>query len=124
MVNLTLDYLRGRRMWLVQNFVVWGDCYGDEFIFLYTQIDSSSKRIVFNNSFLGGDVQEVSFCTLYDFKKNQLPATINHPKVVVLPRKEPFCFVLGSETECGFKIAKKKGTKENGLIDLLIVEMG
>ncbi|KPL02707.1 MAG: hypothetical protein AMJ90_05000 [candidate division Zixibacteria bacterium SM23_73_2] len=124
MANLTLDYLRGRRMWLVRNFVVWGEGYGDDFLFLYTQLDSPDKRIVFNNSFLGGEAQEVNFSSLYDFKGNQLPATIDHPKVVVLPRKEPFCFVLGSETESGFKISRKKGAEENGLVDLLIVEMG
>ncbi len=123
MANLTLDYLRGRRMWLVQNFVVWGDCWGDDFLFLYTQVDSPGKRIVFSSTFLGGETQNVSFSSLCDFRGNQLPATINGPKVVVLPKKEPFCFVLGSETESGFKIAKKKGSKEDGLVDLLIVEL-
>lgn len=124
MANLTLDYLRGRRMWLVQNFVVWGGCCGEDFFFLYTQVDSQGKRIVFNKTFLGGETQDVSFPSLYDFKGNQLPAAINHPKVVVLPKKELFCFVLGSETESDFKIAKEKGSKEDGLVDLLIVEMG
>lgn len=125
MSNLTLNYLLGKRMWVVQNFVVWGEVGGDDFTFLYTQIEEASKRICFNQSYLGGKEQWVNFSSLYDWKGNNLPSNIEHPKVLVLPKREVACFLVGQETFQGFKIAKSvSGGSEDGLVDFLIVEMG
>jgi len=125
MSNVTLNYLLGKRMWVVQNFSVWGETGRDDFLFLYTQIDSPSKRICFNQSYLGGKEQWVNFSSLYDWKGNNLPSNIEHPKVLVLSKKEVDCFIVGQETSGGFKIAKLvSGGSEDGLVDLLIVEMG
>jgi len=124
LMNITLDYLRGRRTWVVPNFVVWGDWSLYSFLLFYTEMGATSKRIVFNKSTLGGLDQTVNFSSLYDFKGNQLPATINHPKVIVLPKNEVFCLVVGQETETGFRLAKLSESSQTGLVDLMIVEMG
>jgi len=123
-MNITLDYLRGRRIWVVPNFVVWGDWSLYSFLLFYTEMGATTKRIVFNKSTLGGLDQTVSFASLYDFRGNQLPATINNPKVIVLPKNEVLCIVVGTEAETGFRIAKVPESPGTGLVDLMIVEMG
>jgi hypothetical protein len=122
-MNITLDYLRGRRTWVVPNFVVWGDWSLYSFLLFYTETGANSKRIVFNKSTLGGLDQTVNFSSLYDFKGNQLPTTINHPKVIVLSKNEVSCLVVGQETDTGFRLAKLSESSQTGLVDLMIVEM-
>ncbi|MCJ7507325.1 MAG: hypothetical protein MUO85_01170 [candidate division Zixibacteria bacterium] len=123
-MNITLDYLRGKRSWLVTNFVVWGDYYSSQFLCFYTEVGESSKRIIFDQVSLGGFDQSVNFADLYDYKGNNLPSAISNPKVMVLFKNEVYCFVVGQETDFGFKIAKLSGTQASGLVDLLILEMG
>jgi hypothetical protein len=123
-MNITLDYLRGRRTWVVPNFVVWGDWSLYSFLLFYVEMGTNSKRILFNKSTLGGLDQTVNFSNLYDFRGNQLPVTIKNPKVIVLPKNEVLCLVAGTETDTGFRIAKFSESSQTGLVDLMIVEMG
>jgi hypothetical protein len=123
-MNITLDYLRGRRTWVVPNFVVWGDWSLACFLLLYTEMGETSKRVMLARNNLGGLDQSVAFEALYDFRGNQLPQMINHPKVMVMPKNEVNCFVVGTETETGFRIARFSGSEKTGLVDLMIVEMG
>jgi hypothetical protein len=124
LMNITLDYLRGRRIWVVPNFVVWGDWSLYSFLLLYTEIGAGSKRIVFGKSTLGGLDQTVNFSSLYDLRGNQLPEMISNPKVIVLPKNEVLCLVVGAEANTGFRIAKLSESSSTGLVDLMIVEMG
>lgn len=123
-MNITLDYLRGRRTWVVPNFVVWGDWSLASFLLLYTEIGETSKRVMLARNNLGGLDQSVTFETLYDFRGNRLPQTISNPKVMVMPKNEVNCFVVGTETDTGFRIARFSGSEKTGLVDLTIVEMG
>ena len=123
-MNITLDYLRGRRTWVVPNFVVWGDWSLASFLLLYTEMGETSKRVMLAKNNLGGLDQMVNFSGLYDFRGNQLPEVIGNPKVIVMPKNEVNCFVVGTETDTGFRIAKFPGSEETGLVDLMIVEMG
>ena len=123
-MNVTLDYLRGRRTWAVPNFVVWGDWSLASFFLLYTEMGDTSKRVMLAKNNLGGLDQTVNFSDLYDFRGNQLPQTIVSPKVMVMPKNEVNCFVVGTEIDTGFRIAKFSGAEKTGLVDLIIVEMG
>ena len=123
-MNITLDYLRGRRTWVVPNFVVWGDWSLASFLLLYTEMGEASKRVALAKNNLGGLDQMVNFSDLYDFRGNRLPEAIGNPKVIVMPKNEVNCFVVGTETDTGFKIAKFSGSEKTGLVDLMIVEMG
>jgi len=123
-MNITLDYLRGRRTWLVPNFVVWGDWSLASFLLLYTEMGETSKRVMLAKNNLGGLDQVVNFSDLYDFRGNQLPELIGNPKVIVMPKDEVNCFVVGTETDTGFRIARFSGSEKTGLVDLMIVEMG
>lgn len=122
-MNITLDYLRGRRTWVVPNFVVWGDWSLASFLLLYTETGETNKRIMLAENNLGGLDQLVSFSKLFDFKGNRLPEVISHPKVIVLPKNEVNCFVVGTETETGFRIARSSDEGKTGLVDLMVVEM-
>jgi len=123
-MNITLDYLRGRRTWVVPNFVVWGDWSLASFLLLYTEMGETSKRVILAKNNLGGLDQAVNFSDLYDFRGNQLPEVIANPKVMVMPKNEVNCFVVGTETDTGFRIARFSGSEKTGLVDLMIVEMG
>jgi hypothetical protein len=123
-LNITLDYLRGRRTWVVPNFVVWGDWSLASFLLLYTEAGETSKRVMLAKNNLGGLDQTVSFFDLYDFRGNKLPQEIASPKVMIMPKNEVNCFVVGPETDTGFRIARFSGSQKTGLVDLTIVEMG
>jgi hypothetical protein len=122
-MNVTLDYLRGRRTWVVPNFVVWGDWSLASFLLLYTEMGETSKRVMLAKNNLGGLDQMVNFSNLYDFRGNQLPEVITSPKVIVIPKNEVNCFVVGTETDTGFRIARFSGSEKTGLVDLMVVEM-
>lgn len=122
-MNITLDYLRGRRVWLIKNLSVWGKYSAVDLLLVHTELGEGYKRIVFNQIDLGGEAQVVDFSSLYDYKGNQVPSEIKSPKVLVMPKNEVFCLVT-EESNFGFKIAKENSSLENGLVDLLIIEMG
>ncbi|MDP3025553.1 MAG: hypothetical protein Q8O10_08470 [candidate division Zixibacteria bacterium] len=121
-MNITLDYLRGRRVWLVKNFCIWGEYSAVDLLLVHTEIGETSKRIIMDRVSLGGKEQEVNFDSLYDFKGNKLPQQISSPKVLALPSNEVSCMVM-EEFNSGFKIAKRSDSVENGLVDLLIFEL-
>jgi hypothetical protein len=122
-MNITLDYLRGRRIWLVKNFSVWGRYSAFELLFVCSEQEEGSKRIVFNRVDIGGEAQVAEFSSLYDYKGNQVPSEIKSPKVIPLPRNETFCLIV-EESNYDFKISRENSSMENGLVDLLIIEMG
>jgi len=121
-MNITLDYLRGNRKFLITDFVVYGDYTSAESGILYTEDLPGNKRIIFAHEFISEDEQKVSFSSLYDYKNNQLPAVLSSAKVIILPKNDVHCFLVGAETQTGFKIARSDPDK-TGLVDLLIMEM-
>src|SRR3990170_8108390 len=123
-MNITLDYLRGRRVWVVNNFSVYGEYSAVTPVLVWSEMGASSHRIIFSREILGGFEQAVSFAQLYDFRGNQLPLSIASPKVIILQKNEVDCLVVGQETQTGFKIAKLSQTEQNGMVDLVIVENG
>ncbi len=102
---------------------MWGEYSAVDLLLVHTEVGESSKQILLDRVTLGGKEQEVSFDSLYDFKGNQLPQQIVSPKVLALPLNEVSCMVI-EESDSGFKIAKGSDSSENGLVDLLIFELG
>jgi hypothetical protein len=123
-MNSTLAYLRGRRLWVVENLVVWGSISAYSGNFLVTDDLGSDKRLLFWNVSMGGDLQQVSFGDLFDVNGNQLPASISRPKVVVLAKNEVAVAIIGRESDTMFTIAKTVDVSTSGLVDLLIFEVG
>lgn len=109
---------------MVDNFSVYGEFSAVTPLLLWTEIGDTSKRIIFAREILGGLEQVVNFSSLYDLKGNQLPATINSPKVMLLQKNEVTCLVVGPETNAQFKIAKLTESQTAGIVDLVIMENG
>jgi hypothetical protein len=122
-MNTTLAILRGRRMWVVENVTVWGNLSAFAGNFLVTEETDSEKRLLFWQVTLGGDVQRIDFGDLTDHRGNKLPAVLNKPKVVVLPKSEVTVVVVGNEAGSSFVLAKTQDTPESGMVDLLIFEV-
>jgi len=123
-MNSTLAYLRGRRLWVVENLVVWGSLSAYSGNFLVTDDIGGDKRLLFWQVSLGGDLQQTSFVDLTDINGNTLPAIISRPKIVVLPKNGVNVAVVGREANTTFTIAKTVETSTSGLVDLLIFEVG
>ncbi len=123
-MNSTLAYLRGRRLWVVENVSVWGKLSAFAGNFLLTEETSSSKRLLFWQVMLGGDRQQINFADLVDINGNALPDEISRPKVVVMPKTDVDVIVVGRESNRSFTIAKTDETSSSGLVDLMIFEVG
>lgn len=126
-MNLTLDYLKSNRKWLVPNLVVWGSTYCFD-VFLMMVEEDSPKRVVFSNSVVGGKDQVIEYSDLCDFNNNLLPSEIANPVIVIIPRDRSHCFIVGRPSNTNFKIARDTrspatGSTGQGLVDLLIMEM-
>lgn len=123
-MNPTLSYLLGHKMWLVQNVNVWGSVAAFNAELIFTENDSSGKRIVFGSFPVGGTVQQLQFGDLKDVRGNNLPSELTNPKVAVLPKNDVAVVVTGTETSKSFTLAKATATDRNGICDLLIIELG
>ena len=125
-MNLTLDYLKSNRKWLVPNVVVWGNADACEAALLMVE-DDSTTRVVFSYSRLEGDDQVVNFSDLIDTDGNSLPSQIANPIVIIIPRNQMHCFMVGRPSETSFKLAYKPDNASDnsgyGLVDLLIMEI-
>lgn len=122
-MNTTLAYLRGRRMWVVENLAVWGSISAYTGNFLLTEETGGDKRLLLWQVNLGGDLQQMRFKDLTDINGNPLPETISRPKIVALPRNAVRVVVVGRESNSSFIIAKSEVTSMSGLVDLLIFEV-
>ncbi|HER00511.1 MAG TPA: hypothetical protein ENO22_14335 [candidate division Zixibacteria bacterium] len=120
----TLAYLRGHRLWLIRDFVVWGSMSAQEFTFLITTPDQATRRIMFLSAPLGGDLQKVDFADLTDFRGNNLPESLSNPKVIPLSKGSVGAVVVGREDAGSFSIAKASQSDANVICDLLIMEVG
>lgn len=125
-MNLTLDYLKSNRKWLVPNILVWGN--SDAFLarFIMTEEESTYRRVVYASNVIGGENQTISYADLTDLRGNPLPSQIKSPVVVIIPRNRIQCYLVGRPSETGFKIARTEADdkfQEDGLVDLLIMEV-
>ncbi|MCD6161187.1 MAG: hypothetical protein J7K40_02095 [candidate division Zixibacteria bacterium] len=125
-MNITLNHLKSNRKWHVPNVVVWGNADSFDAQFVMVE-ESSSKRVVFLHSRLGGSDQLISFSDLEDASGNSLPSLIANPVVIIIPRNQAHCFLVGESSENHFKIAcgqdSVSGLAKHGLVDLLIMEI-
>ena len=123
-MNETYVHLTGHRSWWVPDFVVWGDAPAESLEFLAGEIEGSARRVMFFRCAVGGTEQDVLYAELTDHRANALPATIDHPLVVIIPKSSTGVALIGEPSSSAFKIARTQTTTENALVDLWIVEMG
>ncbi|MBN2227097.1 MAG: hypothetical protein JW763_07000 [candidate division Zixibacteria bacterium] len=120
----SLAYLRGRRLWVVPDFTVWGLENDAEVFYLGVENVESEGRLLFGSSTIGGAEQQVVFADLVDWRGNHLPESINSPRVLIRPRSVHGAFVLGEESDHGFRIARDPSAIGPVTVDLFVFEMG
>jgi len=122
-MNITLDYLTGNRKWLVRDYLIWGTAGALASNLVLTEASDSQRRIIFAAEISGGESQVVEFKDLIDHRDNQLPETIKNPAIVLIPRNDVACFVIGAIGQSSFRLAKSNESQLHGLVDMLILEM-
>jgi hypothetical protein len=120
----SINYLRGRRLWVVRNFQIWGTSDATRFYYLGVENIDSTNRLMFGTTGIGGSVQDVKFSNLIDFRGNNLPASISSPKIIIRYRSTYAAFLIGDESDAGFRIARDNNAPGPVRVDLFIYEMG
>jgi hypothetical protein len=120
----SLTFLRGRRMWVVPNVVVEGTANDAEFFYLICEEIESTKRLGFGHCTVGDSAQDISFADMIDWRGNNLPENIVSPRILVSPRSQYSAFVVGNESNTGFRIARDPSAPGSVVVDLFIYEMG
>ena len=120
----TLTYLKSRRMWVIRDFSVSGLASDAELYYLIAEEVDSSTRLGFGLISAGDSSQGVNFADLTDFKGNSLPSTINSPRIIAVSRSEYNAFIVGNESNSGFKIARDANAPGPIEVDLFVFEMG
>lgn len=120
----SLTYLRGRRIWLAPDFVVWGASSSRTVSLATVESINGQLRISYSPITVGGAEQTVLFADLIDHRGNSLPSTITEAKVVVMPKSAGNVFIVGREFGTGFKIAREGTGSSSTVVDLIIMELG
>ncbi len=120
----TLTYLKGRRLWVVRDILVWGLAGDAEFYFLGEEEVDSTGRLLFGTASIGGEAQDIRFTDLVDYRGNNLPLSIDSPRVLIRPRSSYLAYLIGEESNTGFKIARDASAPGPVSVDFFIYEMG
>jgi len=120
----SLSYIRGRRLWVIRDFMVWGLAEDARLYYLGVEAVTGEARLVFGTAGMGGAEQYVAFADLCDFRGNSLPDTVADPKVLICPRACRQAYLVGEEAAGGFKIARDPGAAGPVPVNLFIYEMG
>lgn len=120
----SICYLRGRRLWVVRSLQIFGTADEARFLYLGIEYVDTTNRVMFGTTGIGGAVQDVRFSDLIDFRGNNLPATIKSPKVLVRFRSPYVAYLIGEESDSGFRMARDNSSPGPICVDLFIYEMG
>ncbi|MDF1544480.1 MAG: hypothetical protein P1R58_05190 [bacterium] len=119
-----IDAVKSKRIWFVENLSVWGSQQDAEFDFLAVEEADSVQSIHFGSLSIGSSLQQVNYSDLTDHRGNQLPDSINTPRVIPRTHTGSPVFVVGTESDTGFRIAHDDGSNATVVCDLMIIEMG
>lgn len=120
----SLMYLRGRRMWVVRDYSIWGLKDDAEIFYLGSETVDSTNRLMFGTSTIGGLDQNINFADMIDWKGNALPESINAPRIIFRPRSQYNVFLVGEESSTGFRVAREQSAIGPVTTDMFIFETG
>jgi hypothetical protein len=123
-MNGTFAQLNGRRAWYVPSISIWGNLAAETVDALVTETDDTATRVVFCHFDIAGQVQEVPFASLTDHRGNLLPAVIDRPVVIPIPKNAVAVAVAGQPSDVSFHAGKTTISSEDGIIDLWVIEAG
>jgi len=119
-----LERVKSHRVWFIPGFVIWGLAGCSEIELLVCERVNADRTVLFGKIDIGDTAQSVSFADLTDHRSNNLPLSISSPRVIVRPRSAGNVFIVGDESDEGFKIARDSAGTGPVMVDLLIIEMG
>ena len=119
-----LERVKSHRIWFVPELEVWGLADWGTVDYLVVEQIGATDTLGYGSNSLGGEAQEVAFAELEDHRGNSLPDTIDAPRVIVRPRSAEMAYVVGSESESSFKLARDPNAAGPVTADLIVIEMG
>jgi hypothetical protein len=119
----TLNYLKSRRLWVVRDIMIHGLASDAEFYYLAGETVDSTNRLMFGTGNIGGAAQDILFADLTDFRGNNLPVSIESPRILIRPRSPYPAYLIGEESNSGFRIARDPKAPGPINVDLFIYEM-
>ncbi len=123
-MSFAIDSINANRAWFVPGFVVWGLPSLGQVPYLTTQTINGTTSVMYGQMELGPAEQDVLFSSLTDHRGNQLPSEINTPRVMLRPKESSAVFVVGTESNESFRIARDPDSVGSVEVDLMIVEIG
>ena len=120
----SIDFLMGRRMWVVRDVVVWGIAEDADLRYLASEVVEGSTRMMFGRAMVGGAAQDIRFDELIDHKSNRLPSEISSPRVLIRPRSAHVAYLTGEESKTGFRVVRNPGAPGPISVDFFIYETG
>ncbi|MFH1300832.1 MAG: hypothetical protein ABIK07_07195 [Planctomycetota bacterium] len=119
-----LERVKSHRIWFVPDVVIWGLPSMGEMHFLTVEKIDGVSSVLYGSAAIAPVQQEISFDQLIDHRGNQLPASIDTPRVMVRARAKPAVFIVGQESNESFRIARDEDAPGPVTADLMILEMG
>ncbi len=113
-----------KRSWYIPNLHVYGTIGWGEFEYLLAENVNSVVSVLFDSVSIGDNSQQISFRDLIDHKGNKLPDTLTNPRVIIKQKSDSTAFIVGDESNFGFKIVRSEQSTKTVQVDLYIVEMG
>lgn len=123
-MSTPLERITSKRSWFVPGVVVSGVSGVESLDYLAVEDIDGQSTVYFGNADIGQGAQQFTFDQLTDDRGNQLPDTIDGPRVMVRATGEYSAFVVGQESDTGFKLARSTAAEESVIVDLLIIEHG
>ena len=118
-----LERLTSRRAWFVPEVVVWGLPTLGEVRFVTLEEVGSTASVLYGTADIGPGEQELVFSQLVDHRGNQLPASIECPRVIPRYKDRYPVFIVGQESNDRCKVARDPDAPGAVTADLLILEM-
>ena len=119
-----IEAVKSKRIWFVENLSVWGSQQDAQLEYLTVEEADSVQTIHFGSLAIGSSLQQVSFSDLSDHRGNKLPDSINTPRVIPRTHTGSPVFMVGTESDTGFRIAHDDSSNDTVVCDLMIIEMG
>ena len=113
-----------KRSWYIPNLNVYGTVGWGEFEYIIGEDVNSTISVLFNSISIGDNAQQILFQNLVDHKGNNLPEQLANPKVLVKQKSDMSAYVVGDESNVGFKIVRSDLATNPVPVDLYVIEMG
>jgi hypothetical protein len=123
-MSTALERITSKRTWFVPGVVVSGVSGVETVDYLAVETIDGQATVLYGNADIGQGAQQFSFEHLTDDRGNQLPKTLDGPRVIVRATGENTAFVVGQESDTGFKLARSTSAGADVIVDLLIIEHG